>query len=54
LRFQVDAEFLSRHPVQTVGAAIHQEYWVPSDELAEFNQHLIGPIEVVASFRATS
>lgn len=54
LRFQVDPKFLSRYPVQTVGAAIHQEYWVPADELAEFNQHLIGPIEVVASFRATS
>jgi hypothetical protein len=54
LRFQIDAAFLSRYPVQTVGAAIHQEYWIPAEELADFNQHLIGPIEVVASFRAIS
>ena len=54
LRFQIDAEFLSHYPVQTVGAAIHQEYWIPADELAEFNLRLVGPIEVVASFRATS
>ena len=54
LRFQIDATFLSRYPVKTVGAAIHQEYWIPADELAEFNEHLIGPIEVVVSFQAKS
>ena len=54
LRFQIDAEFVSRYPVQTVGAAIHQEYWILADELAEFNQHLIGPIEMLASFQAKS
>lgn len=50
LRFQVDAQFLSRYAVQTVGASVHQEYWVPADELAAFNAHLVGPIEIVASF----
>lgn len=51
LRFQVEAEFLARYSVQTVGAGIHQEYWIPADELDEFNQHVIGSIEVVASFQ---
>jgi hypothetical protein len=50
LRFQVDAEFLSRYPVQTVGSGIHQEYWIPAEDLPEFNKHLIGPIEIVNSF----
>jgi hypothetical protein len=50
MRFQVEAEFLARYSVQTVGASIHQEYWIPADELDEFNQHVIGSIEVVASF----
>jgi hypothetical protein len=50
LRFQADAEFLRRYSVQTVGASVHQEYWIPAADLAEFNRHLIGPIEVVASF----
>ena len=54
LRFQVDANFLSRYAVQTVGTSIHQEYWIPAEELAEFNRNLIGPIEVVASFKGTS
>jgi hypothetical protein len=50
VRFQIDGEFLSRYPVQTVGSAIHQEYWIPADELTEFNKHIIGPIEVISSF----
>jgi hypothetical protein len=51
LRFQVDAEFLARYSVQTVGASIHREYWIPADELDEFNRHVIGSIELVASFQ---
>jgi len=50
LRFQVDVTFLMRYAVQTVGASVHQEYWIPADELEEFNRHLVGPIEVVAIF----
>lgn len=51
-RFGVDADFIHRYPVQTVGAAVHQELWVPAEELADFNQHIVGLIEVIAEFRA--
>ena len=50
LRFAVDAEYLARYDVQTVGSRIHQEYWIPAEELDEFNRHLIGQIEQVAEF----
>jgi hypothetical protein len=50
-RFQVRAEFAERYPVQQVGGALHQELWVPAEELAEFNQNIVGRIEVVAEFR---
>jgi hypothetical protein len=50
-RFRVESEFASRYPVQTVGGAACQELWVPAEELAEFNRHMVGPIEVVAEFR---
>lgn len=49
-RFEVDADFASRYPVQVVGGAVHQELWVPAEELAEFNQHLVGQIEVISEF----
>jgi hypothetical protein len=51
-RFQVEAELVRRYPVQTVGAAIHQELWVPAEDVAEFNRHIVGLIEVVAEFRS--
>ncbi|MCA9795316.1 MAG: hypothetical protein KC910_26085 [Candidatus Eremiobacteraeota bacterium] len=49
-RFEVDTEFLSAYEVQTVGAAHHQEYWIPAEELPAFNQALLGPIEVIHEF----
>ena len=51
--FEVDAEFLERYPVQTVGSSIHQELWVPAEEIADFNRHIVGSIEVIARFPLT-
>jgi len=50
LPFQVDEGYLGRYVAQTVGASVHQEYWIPADELEEFNRHLAGPIEVIAVY----
>jgi hypothetical protein len=51
-RFRVSSAYLSKFVVQTVGNAIHQKYWIPAEELSEFNANIIGKIEVVAEFRA--
>lgn len=50
VQFQIDAEFVSRYPVQTVGSSRHQELWVPADELPEFNNHIAGLIEITDKF----
>ena len=52
LRFCVEAEYLSKYGVRTAGAAVHREYWIPAEELGEFNKHLVGKIEIVAVHRA--
>src|SRR5579859_1798414 len=54
LRFRVDKEFLARYPVQKVGGAEALEYWVPAEELDDFNRHISGPIEVIHQFRPTN
>jgi MGT family glycosyltransferase len=54
LRFQVNAAFLARYTVQTVGSRVHKEYWIPAEDLEEFNRNLIGSIDVVTSFREVS
>lgn len=50
-RFQVRVDYLRRYPVQTVGGAQHQEYWIPAEDLEEFNHNIVGMIEVIAGFR---
>lgn len=50
-KFQVEAEFVAQYPIKVVGAqTVHRELWVPAEELAEFNRHIIGLIEVTARF----
>jgi hypothetical protein len=48
--FDIDVDYVSKFEIQNVGSFEHNELWVPSEELAEFNDHIIGKIEVLASF----
>ena len=49
-RFRVRSAFLQRYPRRTVGASIHEEYWIPAEDLSDFNAAMVGPIEVIAEF----
>lgn len=49
-RFQVLREFLERYAVQDAGGRAHQEYWIPAEDLADFNAAIVGQIEVTARF----
>lgn len=51
MKFNVRAEYLSRYRVEKVGGAIHTEYWIPAEDLTEFNSNIVGEIEVTAEFR---
>jgi hypothetical protein len=51
-RFEVNTAYVSRFPVQTVGGSIHTEYWIPAQELEEFNANIVGLIEVIETFPA--
>ena len=50
-QFSVATEFLARYEPKQVGAAEHVEYWIPAEELPEFNQHIVGLVQVVAEYR---
>jgi len=50
-RFHVDKAFLSQYSIRTVGSSKHQEYWIWAEDLPQFNQHIVGTIEVIAEFR---
>jgi hypothetical protein len=51
LRFRVLKTYLERHQVHEAGGSKCREYWIPAEELAEFNDNLVGPIDVTHEFQ---
>ncbi len=49
-RFEVEADYVSKFPRKVVGAKLHEELWVPAEELPAFNAKIIGGIKVTQSF----
>jgi hypothetical protein len=49
-RFAVRTSYLSQFSLQKVGGALHLECWIPAESLAEFNQNIVGKIEVISEF----
>ena len=45
--FEIDDTYISQFSVQTVGASYHQEFWIPAEELDNFNRHIIGKINII-------
>jgi len=50
LRFAVRTEYLADFDVQKVGSASALEYWIPAEQLPEFNRNIVGPIEIVSQY----
>lgn len=49
-RFAVEAAYIARFEEHIVGPRTRAELWVPAEELAEFNAHIVGTIEVIAAY----
>ena len=50
-RFAVGKDYLDRYEVRQVGGRDILEYWIPAEDLPEFNANVVGTIEVVAEYR---
>lgn len=50
-RFTIERAYMDRFERHLAGGKAHEEYWIPADELAGFNRHIEGEIEVIAEFR---
>ena len=50
-RFEVRKNFLARYQVREAGGRGHLEYWIPAEDLADFNAAIVGLIKVVREFR---
>jgi len=49
-KFAVNTEYLSKFVIQNVGGKIHNELWIVSEELEEFNNNIVGKIEITKYF----
>lgn len=45
--FDVNSAFLEKYEVQNVGDKNHNELWIPSEELIDFNANIVNGIEIV-------
>ena len=50
-RFEVRRDYLARYEVREAGGKAHLEYWIPAQDLPNFNRAIVGKIEVVHEFR---
>ena len=50
-RFAVRKDFLDKYERKIVGGREHEEYWIPAEDLEEFNRNIVREIEVIAEFR---
>lgn len=48
--FEIDQTYRENFEIHTVGGKIHQELWIPAESLEEFNQQILGKIEIIASY----
>lgn len=49
-KFEIDDDYISHFQVHQVGDNYHLEYWIPADELSNFNNHIVGLIQIVETF----
>lgn len=51
LSFDLPENVTARWPVQVAGGRVHEELWVPAEELDAFNAMIVGPIRRIATYR---
>lgn len=44
--FEVNQEFIANYKIESVGGPIHNELWIPAEELEDFNKNIVGKIRI--------
>ncbi|NNF71314.1 MAG: ADP-ribosylation/crystallin J1 [Rhodobacteraceae bacterium] len=50
-RFEVRTDYLDQYEIQEAGGRAHLEYWIPAEDLPNFNAAIVGQIKVVQEFK---
>lgn len=51
LQFSILKSYLDQFEPHEAGGRTLQEYWIPAENLEDFNANILGPIEVIHEFR---
>lgn len=51
LEFKIKKSHLDKYPIQVAGGNSHLEYWIPAEELEDFNDALVGKIRVIETYQ---
>lgn len=49
-RLEIEDDYVGQFEIHVVGSSVHQELWIPAEELDRFNRHIIGRIQVISEF----
>lgn len=50
-RFEVKRGFAEQYQIHQVGGSLHQEWWIPAEDLDQLNENIVGLIQVLEEFR---
>lgn len=53
-KFEVNSDYLSQYEVHLAGGRECPEYWIPAEDLENFNKNIVGPIEVIRKYGGIS
>jgi tetratricopeptide (TPR) repeat protein len=48
--FKMEDEYIGQFEEHTVGGSQHQEFWIPAEDMEEFNRHIVGHIKVLEAY----
>ena len=51
IRFRVRSDYLDQYDPHEVGGRHLREYWIPAERLDEFNDNIVGQLEVIHEFK---
>jgi len=54
LRFNVCSAYLAQFNRHTAGGLAFQEYWIPAEQLEDFNRNIVGEIKVIHKFESSA
>jgi len=51
VEFDLPSEYLTKYNIENVGGEMHNEYWIPAEELNDMNENILGRIRLIKTFK---